>query len=72
MAEWPDTERRGYHADMDSAVGLMVAHVQIDHLKALLVRALAVVDTKQWRDRTGLNLAAHPLWDEVRDATLHD
>ena len=65
--EWPDTERRGYSTGIESAVGLMEAHVRIDHLQRLLKRAFDVADTKQWRDKAGLNLAAHPLWDEVRN-----
>lgn len=65
---WPDTERRGYAADMGSAVGLMEAHVRIDNLQRLLSRALTLAESKQWRDKAGLNLDAHPLWDEIRAA----
>lgn len=71
MRDWPNTERRGYAADMGSAVGLMEAHVRIDNLRGLLERALALASTKHWRDRAGLGLDAHPLWDEIR-AALHD
>lgn len=60
-------DRRGYGADIGSAVGLMEAHVRIEHLNQLLDRALALADSKNWRDRAGLNLASHPLWDEVRE-----
>ena len=67
MVDWPNTERRGYVADMGSAVGLMNADIQIDNLRRLLARCLKSVEGSKWRDRTGLSAEAHPVWDDVRE-----